>query len=158
HRLPGGRPVRARDADAARDGLRARGERARRFRGHARSDGPRDRCRLDRRRLAGPNGSARRARGRRPPRSRRFFDEVIRRFFHSWERRLASVDTNRVVRPFEWGEDWLGLAPSADPASAMRAWVARAMADTDAFFREPRGDAFERTGDELRFPSAVVTP
>lgn len=84
---------------------------------------------------------------------------MIGRVFHAWESRLASVDTNRVVRPFEWGEDWLGLPPApADPAAALRSWVAGAMADTDALFAEARGDTFERTGDTLRFPSAVVTP
>ena len=34
---------------------------------------------------------------------------MIARGFHLWERRLASVDTNRVVRPFEWGLEWLDL-------------------------------------------------
>src|ERR1035438_3505011 len=24
-----------------------------------------------------------------------------------WERKLATRDTNRVVRPFEWGTEWL---------------------------------------------------
>lgn len=83
---------------------------------------------------------------------------MIGRIFHAWESRLASVDTNRVVRPFEWGEDWLGLPPQPDPVHALRTWVATAMADTDAFFAEARGDTFERTRDVLRFPSAVVTP
>ena len=28
-------------------------------------------------------------------------------FFHNWERRLADVSKDRIVRPFEWGLDWL---------------------------------------------------
>ena len=28
-------------------------------------------------------------------------------FFHAWERHLASVSKDRVVRPFEWGLDWM---------------------------------------------------
>ena len=32
---------------------------------------------------------------------------VISRAFYTWERRLASAATNRAVRPFEWGLDWL---------------------------------------------------
>jgi hypothetical protein len=84
---------------------------------------------------------------------------VIGRFFRAWERRLASVDTNRLVRPFEWGEAWLGLpADSADPVSALRAWAAEAMADTDRLYAAPRGTTFERDGARLRFPSAVTTP
>jgi hypothetical protein len=34
---------------------------------------------------------------------------MIRALFHSWEHRLASVTQNRVVRPFEWGLEWLSL-------------------------------------------------
>jgi len=30
---------------------------------------------------------------------------MIARLFHLWERRLASLDTDRVVRPFDWGLD-----------------------------------------------------
>jgi dienelactone hydrolase len=84
---------------------------------------------------------------------------VISRIFHNWEHRLATVDTNRVVRPFEWGLDWLGLEPNhADPRARVRAWAADAMADTDRFYSLPPADDFERQGDVLRFPSAVATP
>lgn len=83
---------------------------------------------------------------------------MIGKFFHSWEQRLSTVDTNRVVRPFEWGEDWLGLPASSDPSEAVRAWVRAAMADTDRLFNAERGASFELTGDTLRFPSAVDSP
>ena len=29
------------------------------------------------------------------------------RWMDRWERKLATRDTNRVVRPFEWGTEWL---------------------------------------------------
>ena len=32
---------------------------------------------------------------------------MLEALFHAWERRLASVTTDRVVRPFEWGLDWI---------------------------------------------------
>jgi hypothetical protein len=84
---------------------------------------------------------------------------VIARSFHAWERRLASVDQNRVVRPFAWGLDWLELdAASADPASAVAAYAAGVMADTGAFYRAPRVGAVEARGDRLWFESAVRTP
>jgi hypothetical protein len=38
---------------------------------------------------------------------------MLARLFHAWERRLADVTTNRVVRPFEWGLDWID--GEADP-------------------------------------------
>jgi hypothetical protein len=84
---------------------------------------------------------------------------VIARSFHAWERRLASVDTNRVVRPFEWGLDWLDRDPSAvDPAAEVAAWASATLADTDAFYRTPPGNDFELEGDVLRFPSALTSP
>jgi hypothetical protein len=84
---------------------------------------------------------------------------VISRFFERWERQLASVDTNRVVRPFEWGLDWLGLpADSPNPLGAVRGWAGRVMHDTDAFYASPPNADYERRGDTIRFPSAIVTP
>ncbi len=63
---------------------------------------------------------------------------MLQAFFHAWERRLASVTKDRVVRPFEWGLDWI---PPERPAArrscrARRSsnWVGHVMADTDAFF------------------------
>ena len=86
---------------------------------------------------------------------------MIRPLFHAWERRLASVDTNRFVRPFEWGLDWIELDPSApDPRTAALSWAQQTTAASDRFFTAPTLEAgsYERRGDELRFPSAVVTP
>ena len=83
---------------------------------------------------------------------------MITRGFHAWERRLASVDQNRVVRPFEWGLDWLGLDPStSDIRGTLARWSAQAVADSDRFFAASPADVYERRGDVLRFPSAIVT-
>jgi len=84
---------------------------------------------------------------------------VIAPLFHGWERRLASVDTNRVVRPFEWGLEWLGLdASNGDPAQQLTDWAARTMRNTEAFYAAPPTSDYERRGDLLLFPSACVTP
>lgn len=84
---------------------------------------------------------------------------MIARFFHAWERRLATIDTNRIVRPFEWGLDWLGLeADAGDPLSLIGEWASEAVAESDRFFEVPATDDFERRGTELRFPSALTTP
>ena len=45
-------------------------------------------------------------------------------FFHAWERQLASVTKDRVVRPFEWGLDW--IPQNGHPAAAAPARRARA--------------------------------
>src|SRR5581483_8480266 len=90
---------------------------------------------------------------------------MLEAIFHAWERRLAAATTDRVVRPFDWGIDWIprnGDVPDAAAAHHLRAWVDRIMADTDAFFTpapttdytlENRAD-----GERLTFPSALETP
>lgn len=83
---------------------------------------------------------------------------MISRFFHAWERRLASVDTNRVVRPFEWGLDWLNLEPEGNPAGQIGDWARHALAASDTFFAVPASGHYDYTGDVVRFPSAFVTP
>ena len=90
--------------------------------------------------------------------------------FHAWERRLASVSKDRVVRPFEWGIDWISENGHHDNASAvLEQWVEDALRDSQAFFTAPPTSDFEfvaaganMNGDgeagTLRFPSAHVTP
>ena len=85
---------------------------------------------------------------------------MITRFFHAWERRLAAITTDRVVRPFEWGLDWLGngnnsTSPAVDRLSA---WSAGVMGDTDDFFGIEPTDDYCLQGNNLSFPSAFVTP
>jgi len=84
---------------------------------------------------------------------------VIARAFHAWERQLASVDTNRVVRPFEWGLDWLGLDATGDsPRDAVTAWAQAATAASDEFYATRPIDSFERKGEYVRFQSTLRTP
>ncbi len=60
----------------------------------------------------------------------------------AWETALTTRDTNRIVRPLEWGEDWLGdfaqLSASEDPTSAglsrMVAANEKIVSNSDAFF------------------------
>ena len=87
---------------------------------------------------------------------------MLARFFHAWERRLASATKDRVVRPFEWGLDWVSPnghepVPAAD---RLRRWVDEVMHDTEAFFETPptRDYEFDEAAGILRFPSAFVTP
>ena len=83
---------------------------------------------------------------------------MISSFFHAWERRLASVDTNRVVRPFEWGLDWLNLEVPNGPDRQVREWANAALGASDRFYETPPASGYEDTGDVLRFDSALVTP
>jgi hypothetical protein len=89
---------------------------------------------------------------------------MLSRFFHDWERRLAAATTDRVVRPFEWGLDWLGVQddPEAarDPRAAIQRYVDGVMANTAAFYAVTPAPVYhfdEATG-RLRFESAFRTP
>jgi hypothetical protein len=98
---------------------------------------------------------------------------MLQALFHAWERRLASVTNDRVVRPFEWGLDWIPAnalstsrrashPPGIPPAEVIGDWVSHVMADTDAFFTPPPTTDYELTpaaeGALLTFPSALTTP
>jgi hypothetical protein len=87
--------------------------------------------------------------------------------FHSWERRLAAVTTNRVVRPFDWGLDWIpvnGHPPDTTPAARLERYVEQVLADTEAWFTPAPTREYRlspRTGGQaahLTFPSAITTP
>ena len=96
---------------------------------------------------------------------------MLASLFHAWERRLASVSKDRVVRPFDWGVDWVPFNghESLDPEEQLERWVDESMSDTGAFFDAPPTGDYEfeqapptkqRGGEAgtLRFPSALVTP
>src|SRR5215471_17581516 len=93
---------------------------------------------------------------------------MLQMLFEAWERRLAAATTDRVVRPFDWGLEWIPRnghhpeSPAIGAAERVGRWVDNVMSDTDAFFTpEPtthyvcRSDA---AGDVLLFPSALRTP
>ena len=93
---------------------------------------------------------------------------MIASIFHAWERRLASVTKDRLVRPFEWGLDWIeanGHAPGTSPEVILRDWAAHALTDSSRFFDTPETSDYTfmpqgagtATG-ALSFPSAFVTP
>jgi hypothetical protein len=85
---------------------------------------------------------------------------MITRLFHAWEHRLASATTDRVVRPFEWGADWLPTNGTHALAADARVehWIETVLHDTPAFFEAPATADYELTDGTLRFPSALVTP
>ena len=105
---------------------------------------------------------------------------MIKTFFHSWEHRLASATKNRVVRPFEWGLEWLtpgsggpggpgGEAGRDEHGKIVERYVEEVMRDTHAFFTPAPTSDFEftpadpersRDGESgtLRFASALTTP
>ncbi|HMB79231.1 MAG TPA: hypothetical protein VKI43_04165 [Vicinamibacterales bacterium] len=90
---------------------------------------------------------------------------MLQVLFHAWERRLADVTKDRVVRPFEWGLEWIpenGHRSGTAAADLIGDYVSGVMADTDAFFTPPPTTDYTLTpaadGDLLTFPSAFTTP
>lgn len=85
---------------------------------------------------------------------------MIARFFHGWERRLASAATNRVARPFEWGVDWLAdqRLPDADPRQVLQEWGEATVSRSDEFYAVTPADDAVLAGDMLTFTSAIQTP
>ena len=97
---------------------------------------------------------------------------MLARFFHAWERRLAFATKDRVVRPFEWGTEWINATTVAgeSPAdAAVERWVEEVMKDTSEFFALPPTSDFafaeaastllsRGEAGTLTFPSALATP
>jgi len=83
-----------------------------------------------------------------------------------WERKLATRDTNRVVRPFEWGTDWLNSLEfpfcPADANGTSKECVARfveeTLADSERFFSYQPVRDYRLDEDRLTFTSPVQTP
>ena len=93
-------------------------------------------------------------------------DNVIARLFHAWERRLHAVSKDRVVRPFEWGLDWIetnGPPQDGPPERILLDWASRAVSDSTRFFETPdTTDYTFRPGVDgatgaVSFPSAFHT-
>ena len=95
---------------------------------------------------------------------------MIEFLIHGWERRLVRRDTNRLVRPFEWGMECLrdfeisgdgGAAlDNGDHESALSLIVdfnRRAIAGSDRFFGLAAADALSFDGHWLTFASPLPT-
>ena len=84
---------------------------------------------------------------------------MLSRVFHQWERRLAAAATDRVIRPFEWGTDWLHDAGGeGSDAERLERWAAAMLAESDRLYALPQTNDYTLAGDLLTFPSAVRTP
>jgi hypothetical protein len=87
------------------------------------------------------------------------------RWMGNWETRLANLDQNRTPHAFEWGLDWLGLAPEGggDPGDGAGRSLDRFNRDSIAasqefFSHSSHPGQFSLEGSTLSFPSQLVTP
>ena len=79
--------------------------------------------------------------------------------FHAWERRLAAAATDRVVRPFEWGTEWVDSVDGhASPAAYLEQWADQMVSASDQFFALTEPGRFTLSGEWLTYPSALTTP
>ncbi len=87
---------------------------------------------------------------------------LLRELIHILERRLHRRDIERrLVRPFEWGEAFLGNGRQAgNPLQRIQEHNRNVLADSDPYFAPlPSEPAhFDFDGFWLRFPSAIETP
>jgi hypothetical protein len=96
---------------------------------------------------------------------------MLRRLIHTWEHKLAYRDNNRVVRPFEWGTEFLdndlgdaGVGnghPDGNGKNARETifnFNELAISQSRRFFNAQAVPDFSLEGDRLRFESVVRTP
>ncbi len=84
---------------------------------------------------------------------------MLKRYMHSRERHFVELNDNRVVRPFEWGTEFVAAGGVADPKRLFADHSAAALADSDDFYRLD-GDGIEglsANGCEITWRSAVET-
>src|SRR6266550_9273331 len=68
-------------------------------------------------------------------------------------------DDNRIVRPFQWGLDFISDHVNGnDPRAVLREHTARAMRHSDEFYSISQVDDWKLTGDHLTWTSVVGTP
>lgn len=91
---------------------------------------------------------------------------IYARWIDNWERKLATRDTNRVVRPFEWGLDWLGRLEfprmpehvNGNAREALDRFAGDALTDSERFFSYRTPVDYRLSGSHLTFTSPVETP
>jgi dienelactone hydrolase len=93
---------------------------------------------------------------------------LYRQWMYDWETRLTERDTNRVIRPFEWGLEWMQGWPLVDgqwrsvagteAESFVHDLNRRIVSESDRFFAYETPSDFRLEGDCLRFTSPVETP
>ncbi|HWB84850.1 MAG TPA: alpha/beta hydrolase family protein [Bryobacteraceae bacterium] len=83
-----------------------------------------------------------------------------------WERKLATRDTNRVVRKFEWGADWLhsiGFPTCPGEVNGhgrqcLSEFVSQALENSDRFYSYPPVKDYRLKDGRLTFSSPVRSP
>jgi dienelactone hydrolase len=84
---------------------------------------------------------------------------LLGRYIRARERRHATRDTNRVVRPFEWGAEFVAAdANGAGAREAVERASREAVERSEEFYSLTPIEDYELRGDLLTWTSAVRTP
>ncbi len=86
---------------------------------------------------------------------------MLKRYMHNREREHAMRENNRVVRPFEWGTEYVtDHANGDDPRKLFREYSKNTLADSVEFFCSPEISdfKFETSDSVLTWTSGITTP
>ena len=84
---------------------------------------------------------------------------MLGRYIRAQERRHATRDTNRVVRPFEWGTQFIAEHVNGDdPREIFRRHTEEVMGRSEPFYSLPEIADYRLEGERLMWTSAVRTP
>ena len=78
---------------------------------------------------------------------------------HKRERYFAMLNAHRVVRPFEWGTEFISDHPNGDdPRKLFVDYSKKTIADSESFYFDPGTPEYEKNGNVITWRSAVTTP
>ena len=84
---------------------------------------------------------------------------MIKRYMHKRERYFAMLNANRVVRPFEWGTEFIsGNNNGGDPRTLFRDHAEHLVANSEDFFFKPQVNDYRLDGEQLTWTSSIITP
>ena len=74
---------------------------------------------------------------------------MLKRYMHSRERYFAMLNDNRVVRPFEWGTEYITDHPNGDdPRKLFSEYSRRTVEHSDEFFFSPGIEDYQLSSTE----------
>lgn len=83
---------------------------------------------------------------------------MLRRYMHRREREHAMRDNNRIVRPFEWGMEYVTENPNGtDPHDFFREHAKKAIAESENFFSSPEIKDYDLAENILTWTSGIKT-
>ncbi|HRH42464.1 MAG TPA: hypothetical protein PKY82_12630 [Pyrinomonadaceae bacterium] len=83
---------------------------------------------------------------------------MLKRYMHNRERYFISQDNNRIVRPFEWGTEFVSENNNTEnPRQFFSELAKNTVAESDKFFALTEAIDFDVRGNDLTWQSAVLT-